>query len=81
MTTKTDISKWFDRGVESGSTHMIVVCDTYDHSDYPIYIGTGEDFYQRFELYNGPNMQRIMEVYNLSMDHEQQLAATRVFNF
>lgn len=76
----TDISTWFDRGVESKSTHMIVVCDTYDHDDYPAYVGEGEDFYERYDHYNGKNMQRIMEVYDLKASKAAQMAAHRAWN-
>ena len=38
MTTNTDIGEWFDDGVELGASHMIIVCDTFDHEDYPVYV-------------------------------------------
>lgn len=65
MTTASEIRVWFKKGVEQGATHMIVVCDTYDHEDYPVYVAE-EAFYEVYDQYNGVNMQRIMEVYDLS---------------
>jgi|ERR1039458_6306432 hypothetical protein len=38
MTTKEDLRRWFNEGVELKATHMIVVCDTFDHEDYPVYV-------------------------------------------
>lgn len=62
-----DIQGWFRAGVKDKRTHMIVVCDTYDHDDYPVYVGKGDDFYVIYDRYSdGQNMQRIMEVYDLS---------------
>lgn len=66
MTTAADIKRWFECGVEIGATHMIVVCDTYDWDDYPSYVKSGEDFWKAYDHYNGKNMQKIMEVYDLS---------------
>ena len=43
MTTKHEIAQWFDRGVSEGATHMIVVCDTFDHEDYPVYVTPSDD--------------------------------------
>jgi hypothetical protein len=59
---------------------MIVVCDTYDYEDYPVYVKPGEDACEKVKEYNGPNMQRVMEVYSLTSPKEPQLAAERVWN-
>lgn len=61
-------------------THVIIVCDTYDHEDYPVYIHEGEDVNERIAYYRGASMQRIMEVYNMSMDIDEQLKQHRVWN-
>lgn len=77
-TTKQDISEWFDRGVKDGQSHMIIVCDTFDYCDYPSYAKTKE---QAENILKTPGeMQRVMEVYNLSMDKEKQLNTFRVWN-
>ena len=81
MTTSEDISLWFDHGRNQKATHLIVVCDTYDHEDYPVYVKSTEDVRQVFAHYSGPNMQKVMEVYNLSKDKETQLRQSRSFNF
>lgn len=81
MTTKHDISRWFLAGVAKKATHMIVVCDTFDHDDYPVYVGTCQDVRRVEADYNGKNMQRVMEVYNMSADMETQLAQKRAFNY
>lgn len=76
--TRTEISSWFDRGIENEATHMIIVCDTFDHDDYPVYVRRFEDFWKKYQLYDGQNMQRIMEVYDLKADKVQQLSESRV---
>lgn len=80
-TTRDDIRSWLERAKKDGATHVIVVCDTYDHEDYPVEVKKGEDVRKKFDEYNGKNMQRVMEVYNLSLDIDKQLLEHRAFNF
>lgn len=79
--TKEDIRGWFKRGKESGATHMIVVCDTYDHEDYPVYVMQDENVREKAKQYNGQNMQSIMEVYSFKLDLEKQMAEYRAFHW
>ncbi len=79
--TRMDLKVWFDRGVKSGATHMIVVCDTFDYGDYPAYVGKGENVHDRITYYKLSPMQRIMEVYDLSMDRDTQLSESRAYNY
>ena len=76
MTTREDIKRWLDEADEN-STHMLVVCDTYDHSDYPVYT---DDIQHSLQDVRDASMQRIMEVYNLSMDLNEQLNCRRAWN-
>lgn len=81
MTTKQDISRWFDNGIEKEATHLIVVCDTYDWDDFPVYVSKDEDVHEIEEKYMGKNMQQVMEVYNLNMDKQKQMNQHRAFNY
>jgi hypothetical protein len=76
-TTRQDIQRWFEEGVSQGDKWMIVVVDTFDHEDYPAYAKTDDEFWTKHERYNGQNMQRIMETYDLSADMEEQLSERR----
>lgn len=80
-TTKSDIIRWLDEAMRKGATHMIVVCDTFDWDDYPVHIFPEENVYGKYTQYQGKNMQKVMEVYNLNMDIEKQLLEHRSFNF
>lgn len=77
-TTKADIRQWFERGVEEGHDYMIVVCDTFDHEDYPAY-AMKNTFPAQERHYRTASMQRIMEVYDLHQDMEEQLNEHRCF--
>lgn len=80
-TTRDDIRAWWDRGQAEGATHLIVVCDTFEHEDYPVFVHVGEDPRAVYSRYHGSNMQRVMEVYRLDQDRERQIAERRAFNF
>lgn len=58
-----------------------MVCDTFDYEDYPVEVKPDEDVRKVEAQYNGPNMQKVMEVYNLSMDMDKQLGQFRSFNY
>ena len=79
MTTKEDIRSWIKTAKESGHKYLIVVCDTFDYGDFPVYTSE-DDFEKTYREYNGKNMCKIMEVYNLDMDIESQLNKDRCFN-
>lgn len=60
---------------------MIVVCDTYDHDDYPVFVKPDENVKDKFNEYNQKDMQRVMEVYSLKKDKESQMNEHRAFHF
>lgn len=80
-TSKWELGLWFDRGVAQGATHMIVVCDTFDHEDYPVYVMPGQNVRAEAAKYDGKNMQIIMEVYHLQLDRDTQMAEHRAFHY
>jgi hypothetical protein len=65
MTTLEDIKRWKENGIRLGASHVIVVCDTFEYEDYPVYAYTPTDLEEKKSRYNGPNMQKIMEVITL----------------
>lgn len=73
MTTPEMIGKWFDIAKDQGSKYLLIVCDRYDWEDYPVTALDREDCFKQIEAYNGPNMQKVMEVYDLSLDKQLQL--------
>lgn len=90
-TTQFEIRGWLKRGKKFGATHVIVVCDTYDWEDYPVYVfkdAVPKDAYGHvgsarkiYEEFSGKGMQKVMEVYSLNRDIESQLAEHRAFHF
>lgn len=79
--SKSDLIGWLKRGVVQGATHMIVVCDTYDWEDYPVYVTSDQNVLEEEKKYAGVNMQKVMEVYNLKKDMDFQMSQHRAFNY
>lgn len=76
--TKDDLRRWFQHGVASGHRYMVVLCDTYDWEDYDKYADTRE---RALEIVASPgDMQKVMEVYDLNMDMEAQMAEHRAWH-
>jgi len=78
--TRQDIEQWLDEGKSKGATHIIVVCDTFDYEDYPVYVMPGTNGNAILKHYQCAEMQRVMEVYDLNMDIEAQLAEHRAWH-
>jgi hypothetical protein len=78
--SKKEIGEWFQQGVSDGASHMLVVCDTFDFDDYPVFVPPGVDPEGVVKDYNGKEMQRVMEVYDLNLDRHVQLGQVRVWN-
>ena len=75
--TKAEISEWFDVAVAKGARYLLVVCDTFGLEDYPVHAQTADEC---LALCAAPgDMQRVMEVYDLSADKDEQLAEHRTF--
>jgi len=80
MTTQADLRRWFERGLEQGMKQMVVMCDTFDHGDYPIYTQTAQE--ARDLVANPGSMQRAMEVYDLTKPMEPQVVSLqRAWNY
>lgn len=81
MTTHDKIREWLDRGRVLGATHMIVVCDTFDHSDYPVYVRADMRVRECIGEWSNPaKMSRVMEVYSYARDLESQLHEPRAWH-
>lgn len=61
---KQEASKWAVEGLIKGATHVIIVCDTFSHEDYPVYVMPGEDADEVAKKYSpsAGNMQQVHEV-------------------
>lgn len=77
--TKQDLIGWFNRGVAEGKTHMAVFMDIMDYEDYPSYYDVNQTPDIRAEV--AKNRERLMEVYDLRMSRDEQMAEFRAFHY
>ncbi len=71
--TPSERARWFQAGVAEGYDFMIVVHDSFDGSDYPVY-SSAEDLEREKKKYDDVHMQHIEEVFNL------KAPAARIFS-
>jgi hypothetical protein len=80
-TSREDLSRWFDEAKTKGVPFLIVATDTFDYTDFPVYVEKAEDFQVKYDLYNDSNrMLRVMEVYDIALSKEDQLNETRAWH-
>jgi hypothetical protein len=80
MTTQEDIREWFREGILRNCSHMIVVCDSFDYEDYPVYVEREQICQTVYEKYCNQPMQRVMEIYDLDEDMEPQIKEKRAWS-
>ena len=68
-----NIKAWLEEGKEKNASHLIVICDTFDYSYYPVFVKRDESATQRVEAYRAKSMQKVMEVYSIDEDWGPQL--------
>jgi len=78
--TLNDIKGWIRRGVARKATHIIVACDSFNYNNYPVFVTEDEDVYEKAEEIFGNDLQFIDEVYDLSMDLDEQLSEKRAWH-
>ena len=79
--SKDDIKRWFQEGVKDNQDRMIVVCDTYDWSDFPVYTKGLKEFTKRYLEIVSKDMNKVMEVYDLKMSLDFQMDEHRAFHY
>jgi hypothetical protein len=81
MANKKTIGKWLVDAKEHDAKYVIVWCDTFDWSDYPVYCDNAEQVSKRIKASRGnTDMIKIMEIYNLDMSIKKQLDEKRAWN-
>ena len=80
-TTRKQIERRLENGKRKDIIHMLVVCDTFDYSDYLIYVSKNQSIRDEFAKRDGKNMEKVMEVYSYTRNLEDQLNEHRTFHF
>jgi hypothetical protein len=78
--TKGLIRAWLEEGQTKQMAYMLVVCDTFDHEDYPVYCSSLDDLNRDAPRLHHSDMQKVMECYDLSMDLDMQMSESRAWH-
>ena len=73
------IREWLKLGKAEGATHVVVFRDTFDGSTYPTNVMPGEDV-KKIAFSDTSVMRKLVEVYNLDLNIEEQLREFRALN-
>lgn len=79
-TSKADIEAWIERARADDSRWMLVICDTFEGSDFPVFYpesDLGGCLEHIRKAQEGQSMERLMEVYDLKKPLQPQLDAKR----
>ncbi len=80
-TSKEDIRTWLKRVQRKKSvTHVLIVCDRFDYSDYPVEVTKAENVVDKVREYDRMEMSQVMEVYSMKRDLEEQLNELRAWH-
>lgn len=81
MTTSKRIREWFVEGVADNQRWMVIICDTFDHEDFPSYFSDAEVkkcIMAIGDAQHGKNMEQLMEVYDLSLPMDEQFVPGKI---
>jgi len=82
VATKKEIERWLQELYDNDHySHMMVVCDTFDWDDYPVYVKDCENIKVKESEYRGKSMQQVMEVYSKNHTKEEQMDERRAFHY
>jgi len=79
-----EIHGWLERGKLRGSTHVLVMQDTFANEYYPIFVSPTENAREVVEKIESDKREladRVIEVYNLALPFVEQLNEKRARNF
>jgi len=72
---------WLVDSQDRGATHVLVICDKFTYEDFPIACKNSEECNTYYDYYEqNKTHYRVVEVYDLSMDIDEQLMSPRAWN-
>lgn len=79
-TSRSEIMAWLNRGKAQDASHVVVVCDTFDYDDFPVFCSSRDEAVKINDEYEKKEGYRVMEVYDLSLSIPDQMAERRAFH-
>jgi hypothetical protein len=82
------IKGWLDNAKEKGCRYLIIAHDSFAEHDYPIYVKSTEEFWERMrtlhvggtEEFGSITKDKVHEVYDLEIDLQYQLNENRAWH-
>jgi hypothetical protein len=78
--TKDRIQLWFREGLSKDAHHMLVITDTYEYDDYPVYVMKNEDTKKKIKEIRENESQVVQAIFDLSLDMQEQLKEKRPYH-
>ncbi len=75
--TMWDLKQWVLKPRDPSARWVIIACDTYDHDNYPIYVGPDENIQEKAAEVRAQNMTKIDEIYDLHEGDKDNWFASR----
>ena|SRR3990170_3798173 len=74
--TLTKVNYWTQEAKKRGASHLLVVCDQFDWTDYPVYVWPDQDLNEVLKNYQPfkNNMQDIMEIIPLNNENKYYIS-------
>ena len=78
---KNEIRRIVMDGATGDYSHVLICCDTFDYTDYPVFVKYGDNVKEVIaKRNNSQKMSKVMEVYNYNLDLEKQLNESRAYH-
>jgi hypothetical protein len=78
--TREKIHHWLIQAQQEQATHVIIACDTFDWTDYPVSVSQDQQVEEEIHKLQFTEMQKVVEVYSLDLSLEPQLDQIRAWN-
>ncbi|KKM82799.1 hypothetical protein LCGC14_1315970 [marine sediment metagenome] len=78
--SEKEIKGWIEEAQRQKSSHLLIITDTFDYDNYPVFAHGKKDCMKKIEEYNDINMQKVEEVYNMRRSIKKQFKENRSWN-
>ena len=65
MADKEDWKRWYKEAKQQKATHVVIVCDTFEWEDFPVYVLPGQNAEKVRADHHGTNMQKVMDLFTI----------------
>ena len=77
---KNRVQLWFKEGQSKNAHHMLIMRDTYEYEDYPVYVLKNEDTKKKIRELRENDNQVVQAIFDLSLDMDSQLEERRAYH-